>query len=64
MNYKYENLVVAYGSNLCGYDFNNFAQKFSQPIQSQRLLMDSMGRATVINKIRNFIKNNISKFEV
>ena len=28
MNYKYENLVVAYGSNLCGYDFNNFAQKY------------------------------------
>ena len=27
MNYKYENLV-AYGSNLCGYDFNNFAQKY------------------------------------
>lgn len=27
MNYKYEHLVVAYGSNLCEYDFLKFVQK-------------------------------------
>ena len=27
MKYKYENLVVAYGSNLCSEDWNDFATR-------------------------------------
>ena len=40
----------------------NFERVFLRPINNQRLLMDSLGRTRVINKINIFIKLNYKKF--
>ena len=40
----------------------NFERVFMRPINNQRLLMDSLGRSRVINKINNFFNINHNKF--
>ena len=40
----------------------NFQRVFMRPINNQRLLMDSLGRSRIIDKINKFIKDNYNKF--
>tara|TARA_E500000178_G_scaffold148797_1_gene148429 strand:- start:814 stop:1263 length:450 start_codon:yes stop_codon:yes gene_type:complete len=40
----------------------NFQRVFMRPINNQRLLMDSLGRSRVVNKINNFFNIHHNKF--
>ena len=41
----------------------NFQRVFMRPINNQRLLMDSLGRSRVVNRINNFFNIHHNKFK-
>ena len=59
--YKREDLKV-YENAVLKNVVINFQRTFMKPINNQRLLMDTLGRERVIQRLNVFLKNNYSKF--